>query len=103
MKSGPACEASPTRTAVLGATLRDHLRRGHLVLILPTRLAATARRRARRCLDGVAGRRTRATTHAYHQIVSEATETVETILVLPCLMGRHLATELSDTGRNRLH
>ena len=53
--------------------------------LLPTRLAATARRRARRYLDGVASRRARATTHPDHQIVSEATERGDSVR---CLFGR---------------
>ena len=64
VKSGPGCEASPTRTAVLGATLRDVLRRSHVVLILPLRPAATARKLARRYLESVVSCRERATTHA---------------------------------------
>ena len=45
------------------------------------RLAATARRRPRRYLDGVAGRRARATKHVDHQIGSKATEMAVTNLV----------------------
>ena len=42
------------------AALRDLLWRSHPVLILPTRLAATMRGQARRCLECVAGQTARA-------------------------------------------
>ena len=42
------CVASPTRPAEREATLRNLLWRGHLVLVLPTRLAATKQGQARR-------------------------------------------------------
>ena len=58
--AGPGCVASPTRSAERGATLRDLLWRGQLVLILPSRLAATTQGQARRCIGCVAGQKARA-------------------------------------------
>ena len=46
------------------AALRNLLWRGHLVLMLPTHLAATMHGQARRCLECVAGQKARAQTYA---------------------------------------
>ena len=64
------CEtATSDSAAIRGATLRDLLWRGHLVLFLPARLAATAQGRPWRCLGSVVGRRARTQTYANRPFV----------------------------------